>query len=89
MPERLLQLDDVRNANSPEKVAAIFQKLGYNATFQIWDVTVLELPSGSAQAINQVYLIANQGHGELQVFLFQLHANEWSSLGAVTHRTGV
>ncbi|MDZ7962903.1 MAG: sigma-70 family RNA polymerase sigma factor [Aulosira sp. DedQUE10] len=86
MPERLLQLDDVRNANSPEKVAAIFQKLGYNATFQIWDVTVLELPSGSAQAINQVYLIANQGHGELQVFLFQLHANEWSSLGAVTHR---
>ncbi|WP_243458611.1 sigma-70 family RNA polymerase sigma factor [Nostoc sp. UIC 10630] len=86
MPERLLQLDDVRNANTPEKIAAIFQQLGYNTTFQIWDISVLELPYGSAQAINQVYLIANQGNGELQVFLFQLHPNHWSSLDAVTHR---
>ncbi len=34
MPERLLQLDDLLNIRSPEKIAALFQKLGYNAVVQ-------------------------------------------------------
>ncbi|WP_246163645.1 sigma-70 family RNA polymerase sigma factor [Brasilonema sennae] len=86
MPQRLLHLDDVRNANSPKQVATLFQKLGYNTTCQLLDVSILELPERSAQAVNQVYLIANQGDAELQVLLFQLKPNEWSSLGAVTYR---
>ena len=32
MSQRLLQLDDVRNTDSPDKVANLFQKLGYNAS---------------------------------------------------------
>lgn len=86
MPERLLRLDEVQNTDSPEQVAILFQKLGYNATCQQLAVGDLELPERSTQAINQVYLIANQGDAELQVFLFQLHYNEWTSLSAVTHR---
>jgi RNA polymerase primary sigma factor len=86
MPQRLLHLDDVRNANSPQQVATLFQKLGYNTTCQLLDISVLELPERSAQAVNQVYLIANQGDAELQVLLFQLKPSEWSSLGAVTYR---
>ena len=34
MAERLLQLDDLLNTRSPEKIAALFQKLGYNAAIQ-------------------------------------------------------
>ncbi|WP_414588838.1 sigma-70 family RNA polymerase sigma factor [Scytonema sp. PCC 10023] len=86
MPQRLLHLHDVRNANSPEQVATLFQKLGYNTTCQLLDISVLELSERSAQAVNQVYLIANQGDAELQVLLFQLKPSEWSSLAAVTYR---
>jgi RNA polymerase sigma factor (sigma-70 family) len=86
MPERLLHLDDVKNIKKPEQVAAIFQKLGYKTICQLLDVTDLELSEESTQAVNQVYLIANQGNAELQVFLFQLKLSEWSSLGAVTYR---
>jgi RNA polymerase sigma factor (RpoD-like family) len=86
MQKRLLHLEDIQKTNSPEQVATLFQKLGYNAICQLLDVGDLELPERSAQAVNRVYLIANQGDRELQVFLFQLHPNEWISLGAVTHR---
>ena len=86
MPEPLLHIDDVRSINSPEQITALFQKLGYKAICQVLDITDLELSAGSTQAVNQVYLIANQGDAELQVFLFQLKPNEWSSLGAVTYR---
>ncbi|MBD2296828.1 sigma-70 family RNA polymerase sigma factor [Anabaena sphaerica FACHB-251] len=86
MPDRLLLLDDLKNANTPEQVAALFQKLGYNVVCQMLDVELLELSERSVQAVNQVYLIANQGNAELQVILFQLHPYEWTSFNAVTHR---
>ncbi len=86
MPDRLLHLDDVKNIKKPEQVAAIFKKLGYKAICQLLDVTDLELSEGSTQAVDRVYLIANQGDAELQVYLFQLKPPEWSSLDAVTYR---
>ena len=86
MPERLLLLDDLKNANSPEQVTLLFRKLGYNATCQILDVDVFELPERSYRAVNQVYLIANQGNRDLQVILFELHPHEWISSNAVTYR---
>ncbi len=81
MPKRFLQLDDIQNTNNPEQVAALFQKLGYNAACQLLDIRDLELPERSAQAVKRVYLIANHDGGDLQVFLFQLHHNS-----AVTKR---
>ncbi|MFB2976690.1 sigma-70 family RNA polymerase sigma factor [Microseira sp. BLCC-F43] len=86
MQKRLLHLEDIQKTNSPEQVATLFQKLGYNASCQLLDIGDLQLPDRSAQAVNRVYLIANQGDRELQIFLFQLHPNEWISLAAVTHR---
>ena len=86
MPERLLLLDDLKNAKSPEQVTVLFHKLGYNATCQILDVDVFEFPERSYQAINQVYLIANQGNSDLQVILFELHPHEWTSDNVVTYR---
>jgi len=34
MPERLLQLDDLRTIDSPERIASMFRKLGYVAKAQ-------------------------------------------------------
>ncbi|WP_066425066.1 Eco57I restriction-modification methylase domain-containing protein [Anabaena sp. 4-3] len=86
MPERLLQLDDLSNIRSPEKIAALFQKLGYNAAAQPLNIDDLHLPARSTEAIYDSYLIADQGNGELQVLLFQLHPEEWTSSNAVSSR---
>jgi len=86
MPERLLHLNEIRDTDSPEQVASLFQRLGYNATCLSLNVEDLELPNRSQKAVHKVYLIANQGDAELQVFLFELYPLEWTSLGAVTHR---
>jgi RNA polymerase primary sigma factor len=79
MPEQYLTLDDIKNANSPEKIAALFQKLGYNANAQPLAVDDLELSARTAYAVDDAYLIADQGSGGLQVLLFQLQAKEFSS----------
>ncbi|WP_198161178.1 hypothetical protein, partial [Anabaena sp. CA = ATCC 33047] len=86
MSERLLQLDDLSNIRSPEKIAALFQKLGYNAAAQPLNIDDLHLPARSTEAIYDSYLIADQGNGELQVLLFQLHPEEWTSSNAVSSR---
>ena len=44
MVERLLQLDDVRHTETPEKIAILFHKLGYNAIARQLAVDDLELP---------------------------------------------
>ena len=86
MAERLLQLDDLLNTRSPEKIAALFQKLGYNAAIQPLNIDDLHLPARSTEAIYDSYLIADQDNGGLQVLLFQLHPDEWSSSNAVSSR---
>ena len=73
MVERLLQLDDLLNIRSPEKIANLFQKLGYNAAIQPLNIDDLYLPARSTEAIYDSYLIADQDNGGLQVLLFQLH----------------
>lgn len=81
MPQRYLSQNDIKNADSPEKIADIFQKLGYNAETHQSDVQALELPERTAKAIKTVYLIAEQKSSNytLQVWLFQLQAQEWNS----------
>ncbi|MFQ3619037.1 MAG: Eco57I restriction-modification methylase domain-containing protein, partial [Cyanobacteriota bacterium] len=90
MPERLLQLDDVRNLASPEKIAALFARLGYPVvvTAQPLPVEALELPARSAEAIDTAYLIADytQGADTLQVLLFQLRPDEWESPSVASNR---
>lgn len=88
MPARLLQLDDVRQINSPEKVASLFHKIGYNAAPQQLAVDDLELPCRSAEAVEDSYLIADHQRGSesLQVLLFQLQSDEWLSPSIASNR---
>ncbi|MBD2336137.1 Eco57I restriction-modification methylase domain-containing protein [Calothrix sp. FACHB-156] len=88
MSARLLQLDDVRRIDTPENVALLFQKIGYNASAQQLAIDDLELPSRSAEAIWNAYMIADHQHGSesLQVLLFQLQENEWLSPSFASNR---
>jgi len=85
MAERLLQLDDVRHIDTPDKIASLFQKIGYNANAQQLAIDDLELPQRSAEAIWDAYMIADykRGSESLQVLLFQLHPDEWQSPSVV------
>lgn len=60
MPERSLQLDDLRDIGSPERIASLFQKLGYNADAQPLDIDDLQLSPRSAEAIYDAYMIAKR-----------------------------
>ncbi len=86
MASRLLQLDDVRQIETPEKIAYLFKKLGYNASAQQLAVDDLELPARSAEAIWNAHLIADQGKGALQVLLFHLQAKHFSSPAIASSR---
>ena len=86
MPERLLQLDDLRNVDSPERVASLFQKLGYVIKTQQLGVETFNLSERNATSICNAHLIADQGNGELQVLLFQLHPDEWTSPSTASTR---
>lgn len=79
MPQRNLKLDDLRTLNSPENIASIFSRLGYRASAEPLDIETLELSPRNQEAVNDSYLIANQGDGGLQVVLFQLKSDEWQS----------
>ncbi|WP_036487410.1 Eco57I restriction-modification methylase domain-containing protein, partial [Myxosarcina sp. GI1] len=86
MPTRLLQLDDLRQIQTPDKIAFLFSKLGYNAKANQLDVNDLELPARSTEATQNAYLIANQGNSELQVLLFHLQPEEFSSPSVASSR---
>lgn len=79
MPTRHLKLDDLRTLNSPDNIASIFQQLGYNASANALDIADLDLSSRNQEAVNKVYMIADEGEGKLQVILFELKASEWLS----------
>ena len=86
MATRLLQLDDIRQIQNPDRIASLFQKLGYNACSDRLDVRDLELPARSTEATKNAYLIANQGKSELQVLLFQLQPQEFSTPSIASNR---
>lgn len=81
MSQRYLSQNDIKNAKSPEKIAAVFQKLGYGVELHQSDVQALALPERTAKAIKKVYLIAEQKSSNytLQVWLFQLQEQEFNS----------
>jgi adenine-specific DNA-methyltransferase len=87
---RLLQLADVTNTDTPEKVAKLFQMLGYRVplTAQPLSIKDLELPTKSAEAIWNAYLIADHSKGasSLQVLLFHLNESEWETPSAASNR---
>lgn len=51
MPARILKIDDLRDLTSPDKVAKVFEQLGYNVIADSIDVENLELSARSEEAI--------------------------------------
>ena len=91
MADRKLQLDDINNATSPEKVTELFRKLGYETLGQSLDVDDLQLSPRSAEAIYDAHLIAdqkskNRAFPDLQVLLLTLKPEEWESPSVASGR---
>lgn len=86
MISRHLQLDDLQGINDPTSVAVLFEQLGYAVCCDPIAVEDLELPPASANSIREVYLLANQGDGDLQIFFLELHPHCWSSDVAAANR---
>lgn len=88
MAERLLQLGDIRDIKSSDRIALLFKKIGYNANAKQLAIDDLELPPRSAEAIWNAYIIADhrKGSESLQVLLFQLYSDEWESPSVVSNR---
>ncbi len=88
MAERLLTLSDLDDISSPEKIASLFKKIGYNACAQQLAKHELGLPARSAEAVLDLYLIANHQKGteSLQVWLFKLKPEEWLSPSVASNR---
>jgi hypothetical protein len=89
--DRKLQLDDINNATSPEKVTELFRKLGYETLGQSLDVDDLQLSPRSAEAIYDAHLIAdqkskNRAFPDLQVLLLTLQPEEWESASVASGR---
>ncbi|WP_107807064.1 sigma-70 family RNA polymerase sigma factor [Nodularia spumigena] len=74
-----LSWQDLENIKSPESISGLFDKLGYNTCCEPVDVNDLELSQTNQGIIDTVYLIANQGESDLQVFLFQLNPAYWAN----------
>lgn len=51
MSQRYLTLDDLRTLNSPENIASIFHRLGYDAIAQSLNITDLDLSSSKLRRI--------------------------------------
>jgi len=86
MNQRILKIDDLRDLTSPDKIAKIFQQLGYTASAEPIDIKNLELSPRSEEAIAGGYLIADQDRGGLQVILFELKPDAWISPSIASSR---
>ncbi len=84
MPKRDLTREDIQNADSPKRIAALFRKLGYDAAAEPVNLSELELPCGCAEMVQEAYLIADVGDDGLQVLLFELASSKLlSSMRAI------
>ncbi len=87
MPQRLTP-EDLHQIQSPEEIAEIFVKLGYAASAEPIGIEALQLPTRSAEAIAEAYLIASHqpGNDVFQILLFQLHPEEFTSYSRARNR---
>ena len=85
MPDRYLQLEDIRLLTTPERITDAFRKLGYNKVGECFDAEDLELSPRNIEAIDNAYLIADQDSG-LQVILFELKEDEWETPSSASTR---
>lgn len=68
-----LTIEDIQDSDSPQGVAALFEKLGYPANLRQIDLLDLELPERHTSQIETVYFLSEyrQGNQSFQILLFQ------------------
>ena len=76
---RLLTIEDLQKINQPEQISDLFRTLGYEACCSPLDISDLELSQRGCEYVNKAYLIANQSQGNIQVIIFEIHHNYWTS----------
>ena len=83
---QVLELDDIKEANTPQKIADLFDKLGNNVEVEQLDIDKLELPTRCDEAICDALSITNPENPNLQIFLFELRSEEFKSDRAIHYR---
>ena len=87
MPKRYVTLEDIQNTDSWESMAALLEKLGYNA-----DVEPLDVPKpkwlSQTEAVEDVRAIAQSGDRDLQILLFELSAEAFKTSEAAIAQMG-
>ncbi|NET41008.1 hypothetical protein [Okeania sp. SIO2B3] len=67
-----LEIDDLKKINSPKKILALFNKLGYNFELENLEIEQLELPTSCIGYIDNIYKINSDEEGNLEIFLLEL-----------------
>lgn len=83
---QVLEIEDIKRANSPEKIAAWFDKLGYNVEVEQVDIDELGLPTRCDEAICDALSITNFDLPDLQILLLELREEEFKSDRAIHYR---
>ena len=83
---QVLELEDIKRANSPQKIAAWFEKLGYNVEVEQVDIDALGLPTRCDEAICDALSITNFDLPDLQILLLELREEEFRSDRAIHYR---
>ncbi|MEB3340561.1 sigma-70 family RNA polymerase sigma factor [Okeania sp.] len=73
----LLELDDLKKVSSPQKIVALFEKLGYTFYLKNLDIEQLDLPDYCSEIIDNAYIISSPKQEELQVFLVELRLGKF------------
>lgn len=83
---QVLELEDLKKADSPEKVAALFEKLANNVEIEQADIDRLELPTRCDEAICDARFISISESPKLQILLLELRPEEFKSDRAIHYR---
>ncbi|NEP82410.1 MAG: hypothetical protein F6K17_28920 [Okeania sp. SIO3C4] len=74
-----LEIEDLKKVNSPKKIVALFNKLGYNLQLESLEIEELELPTSCSASIDNVYKIYGGREGNLEIFLLELLQKEFKT----------
>lgn len=83
---QVLELEDIKRANSPEKIATWFEKLGYNVEVEQVYIDGLGLPTRCDEAICDALSITNLDLPNLQILLLELREEEFRSARSIHYR---
>lgn len=74
-----LEIDDLKKINSPKKIVALFNKLGYNLQVENLEIEQLELQTYCSASIDNGYKIYSNEEGNLDIFLLELLQGEFET----------